>query len=121
MLLTLTELERLTLFYRRRTARSKRAARGLALNHPEVVALIADEILEAARDGRSVAEAMASGATALTTADVPPGVAAMVPDTQVEAAFPDGTKSRHRPRADPPPPAGAEVDALRTPARSSPR
>ncbi len=110
MLLTPTELERLTLFTAAELAR-KRRARGLALNHPEAVALIADEILEAARDGRSVAEAMASGATVLTTADVLPGVAAMVPMLQVEAAFPDGTKlvTVHEPIR---PPAGAEVDAL---------
>jgi urease subunit gamma/beta len=110
MLLTPTELERLTLFTAAELAR-KRRARGLALNHPEAVALIADEILEAARDGRSVAEAMAFGATVLTTADVLPGVAAMVPMLQVEAAFPDGTKlvTVHGPIR---PPAGAEVDAL---------
>jgi len=110
MLLTPTELERLTLFTAAELAR-KRRARGLALNHPEAVALIADEILEAARDGRSVAEAMAFGATILTTADVLPGVAAMVPMLQVEAAFPDGTKlvTVHEPIR---PPAGAEVDAL---------
>lgn len=110
MLLTPTELERLTLFSAAELAR-KRRARGLALNHPEAVALIADEILEAARDGRSVAEAMAFGATILTTADVLPGVAAMVPMLQVEAAFPDGTKlvTVHEPIR---PPAGAEVDAL---------
>ncbi len=110
MLLTPTELERLTLFTAAELAR-KRRARGLALNHPEAVALIADEILEAARDGRSVAEAMAFGATVLTTADVLPGVAAMVPMLQVEAAFPDGTKlvTVHEPIR---PPAGAEVDAL---------
>lgn len=110
MLLTPTELERLTLFSAAELAR-KRRARGLALNHPEAVALIADEILEAARDGRSVAEAMAFGATILTTADVLPGVAAMVPMLQVEAAFPDGTKlvTVHEPIR---PPAGAEIDAL---------
>ncbi|MBV5262713.1 urease subunit beta [Pinisolibacter aquiterrae] len=110
MLLTPTELERLTLFTAAELAR-KRRARGLRLNHPEAVALIADEILEAARDGRSVAEAMAFGATVLTTADVLPGVAAMVPMLQVEAAFSDGTKlvTVHEPIR---PPAGAEVDPL---------
>lgn len=91
MLLTPTEFERLTLFSAAELARRRRA-RGLKLNHPEAVALIVDEILEAARDGCSVAEAMALGAGILTSDDVLPGVPAMVPMLQVEAAFPDGTK-----------------------------
>lgn len=91
MLLTPTELERLTIFTAAELARRRRA-RGLRLNHPEAVAIIADEILEGARDGRSVAELMGFGSTILTTADVLPGVAAMVPMLQVEGVFPDGTK-----------------------------
>lgn len=91
MLLTPTELERLTIFTAAELAR-KRRARGLRLNHPEAVALIADEILEGARDGRSVAEMMAHGSTILTTDDVMPGVATLLPMLQVEVTFPDGTK-----------------------------
>ena len=91
MLLTPTELERLTIFTAAELAR-KRRAKGLRLNHPEAVALIADEILEGAREGRSVAEMMAFGSTILSAADVMPGVPAMVPMLQVEATFPDGTK-----------------------------
>ena len=91
MLLTPTEMERLTIFSAAELAR-KRRARGLKLNHPEAVALITDEILEGARDGRSVAEMMSVGSTILTEADVMPGVAAMIPILQVEGMFPDGTK-----------------------------
>lgn len=91
MLLTPTELERLTIFTAAELAR-KRRARGLKLNHPEAVALITDEILEGARDGRSVADLMGFGSTVLTAADVLPGVPRMLPILQVECAFPDGTK-----------------------------
>jgi urease subunit gamma/beta len=91
MLLTPTELERLTIYTAAELAR-KRRARGLKLNYPEAVAMIADEILEGAREGRSVADMMSFGATILTTKDVLPGVAAMLPMLQVEATFPDGTK-----------------------------
>jgi urease subunit gamma/beta len=91
MLLTPTELERLTIYTAAELAR-KRRARGLKLNHPEATAIIADEILEGAREGRSVAELIAWGATLLSTDDVMPGVAAMMPMLQVEATFPDGTK-----------------------------
>lgn len=91
MLLTPTELERLTIFSAAELAR-KRRARGCRLNHPEAVALITDEILEGARDGRSVAELIGYGATILTTTDVMPGVAAMIDILQVEGVFPDGTK-----------------------------
>jgi urease subunit gamma/beta len=91
MLLTPTELERLTIYTAAELAR-KRRARGLKLNYPEAVAIIADDILEGARDGRSVADMMSFGATILTTADVMSGVAAMLPMLQVEATFPDGTK-----------------------------
>lgn len=91
MLLTPTELERLIIFSAAELAR-KRRARGKKLNHPEAVALISDEILEGARDGRSVAELISAGAGILTTDDVMPGVDAMTPMIQVEAMFPDGTK-----------------------------
>jgi urease subunit gamma/beta len=91
MLLTPTELERLTIFTAAELAR-KRRARGLKLNFPEAVAIISDEILEGARDGRSVADMMSYGSTILATTDVMPGVPAMLPMLQVEATFPDGTK-----------------------------
>lgn len=70
----------------------RRRTRGLKLNYPEAVALITCAILEGARDGRTVAELMGFGATLLTRADVMEGVAEMIPDIQVEASFPDGTK-----------------------------
>ncbi|MDX5409089.1 MAG: urease subunit gamma [Thauera sp.] len=70
----------------------RRRARGLKLNYPEAVALITCAILEGARDGRTVAELMSYGATLLTREEVMEGVAEMIPDIQVEATFPDGTK-----------------------------
>ena len=70
----------------------RRRARGLKLNYPEAVALITAAIMEGARDGRSVAELMSEGATILSRADVMEGVPEMIPDIQVEATFPDGTK-----------------------------
>jgi urease subunit gamma len=70
----------------------KRLERGVKLNHPESVALITDFVVEGARDGRSVAELMRDGATVLTRAQVMEGIAEMIPDIQVEATFPDGTK-----------------------------
>jgi urease subunit gamma len=70
----------------------RRRARGLKLNHPEAVALISASILEGARDGRTVAELMSDGKTVLSRADVMDGVAEMIPEIQVEATFPDGTK-----------------------------
>jgi len=70
----------------------RRRARGLKLNYPEAVALITHEIIEAARDGKSVAELMSFGTTILGTADVMPGIAEMIHEVQVEATFPDGTK-----------------------------
>jgi len=91
MLLTPTEMERLVIFTAAELAR-KRRARGVKLNHPEAVAFIADEILEGARDGRSVADLISFGATLLTTDDVLPGVMELMPMIQVEATFPDGTK-----------------------------
>jgi urease subunit gamma/beta len=105
-----TEMERLTIFTAAELAR-KRRARGLKLNHPEAVALITDEILEGARDGKSVADLMSSGSTILSTEDVMPGIAAMVPILQVEGVFPDGTKlvTIHQPIRPKP---GAPVDPL---------
>ena len=70
----------------------RRNARGLPLNYPEAVALITCAILEGARDGRSVAELMSDGTKVLTRADVMDGIAEMIPEIQVEATFPDGTK-----------------------------
>jgi urease subunit gamma len=70
----------------------RRLERGLRLNHPEAVALITDFVVEGARDGRSVADLMQHGAKVLTREQVMEGVAEMIPDVQVEATFPDGTK-----------------------------
>jgi urease subunit gamma len=70
----------------------RRQARGLKLNYPESVAIITYEILEGARDGRSVADLMSYGTTILKRADVMEGVAEMIHDVQVEGTFPDGTK-----------------------------
>ena len=70
----------------------RRLARGLKLNHPEAVAYISAAVLEGARDGRSVAELMRYGTTLLTREQVMEGVPEMIPDIQVEATFPDGTK-----------------------------
>lgn len=70
----------------------RRKERGLKLNHPEAVSLITHEILEGARDGKTVAELMAYGATILSAEDVMAGVPEMIDDVQVEATFPDGVK-----------------------------
>ena len=70
----------------------RRLARGLKLNYPEAVALISAALLEGARDGRSVAELMHYGTTLLSREQVMEGVPEMIPDIQVEATFPDGTK-----------------------------
>ena len=70
----------------------RRKARGLKLNYPEAVAYISAAILEGARDGRTVAELMSYGAELLTRNDVMEGVAEIIPEVQVEATFPDGTK-----------------------------
>jgi urease subunit gamma len=70
----------------------RRLERGVKLNHPEAVALITDFVLEGARDGKTVAELMRTGATVVTRAQVMEGVAEMIHDVQVEATFPDGTK-----------------------------
>lgn len=91
MLLTPTELERLTIYTSAELSR-KRKNKGLRLNYPEATAIIADEILEGAREGRSVAELISYGSTLLNTDDVMPGVDDMMHMLQVEATFPDGTK-----------------------------
>jgi urease subunit gamma len=70
----------------------RRKARGLKLNYPESMALISAAVMEGARDGRTVAELMSYGRTILSRDDVMPGIAEMIPDIQVEATFPDGTK-----------------------------
>ena len=70
----------------------RRKARGVKLNYPEAVAFISAAIMEGARDGRSVAELMDYGTTLLTRADVMDGIAEMIPEIQIEATFPDGTK-----------------------------
>ena len=91
MYLTPREMDKLHVFMVAELAR-KRKARGLKLNHPEAVALIADHILEGARDGKSVADLMNSGKTVLTKDDVLPGVTDIIHTVQVEATFEDGTK-----------------------------
>ena len=70
----------------------KRLARGVKLNHPEAIALICDAVVEGARDGRSVANMMQYGATIVTRDDCMEGIPEMIPEVQVEATFPDGTK-----------------------------
>lgn len=70
----------------------RRRARGLKLNHPEAVAYISAELLEGARDGKSVSQLMVDGLSILTREDVMDGVPEMIADVQVEATFPDGTK-----------------------------
>ena len=70
----------------------RRKARGVKLNYPEAIALVSAEVMEGARDGRSVAELMSHGKTILNADDVMEGVPEMIPEVQVEATFPDGTK-----------------------------
>jgi urease subunit gamma len=70
----------------------RRKARGLKLNHPETIAFITMHLLEGAREGRSVADLMHLGTTLLTRADVMEGIPELIPEIQVEATFPDGTK-----------------------------
>ena len=70
----------------------RRRARGLKLNYPEAVALISAAVMEGARDGKTVAELMSDVRNILTRADVMEGLAEMIPDIQIEATFPDGTK-----------------------------
>ncbi|GAA5205246.1 urease subunit gamma [Streptomyces sp. BB1-1-1] len=91
MQLTPHEQERLLIHVAADVA-EKRRARGVKLNHPEVVALITSHILEGARDGRTVGELMASGRKLIQRDEVMEGIPEMVHDVQVEATFPDGTK-----------------------------
>lgn len=91
MHLTPREQEKLMVFVAAELAR-KRQARGVKLNYPEAVALISSEILEAARDGKSVAEIMVLGTKILRRDDLMDGIADMLHEVQVEATFPDGTK-----------------------------
>jgi len=85
------EQEKLLVYLAAQLARA-RQARGLKLNYPEAIAILTAEIVEGARDGRSVAELMAWGKTILAAEDVLPGVGEMIDEVQVEATFPDGTK-----------------------------
>jgi urease subunit gamma len=89
--LTPREQEKLLIVVAADVAR-RRAARGLKLNYPEAVAVLTAEVMEAARDGKSVAEIMSFGATILTREQVMEGVPEMIHEVQVEATFPDGTK-----------------------------
>lgn len=91
MHLTPREQEKLLIFLAAELAR-KRQARGLKLNYPEALAILSAEIMEAARDGRSVSEIMTFGMTILKREDLMEGVAEMIHEVQVEATFPDGTK-----------------------------
>ena len=91
MELTPREKDKLLIFTAALLA-ERRKARGLKLNYPEAVAFITAAIMEGARDGKTVAQLMSEGAQILTRDDVMEGVAEMIPDVQVEATFPDGTK-----------------------------
>ncbi len=91
MELTPREKDKLLIFTAALLA-ERRRARGLKLNYPEAVAYLSAAIMEGARDGRNVAELMGHGATLLARADVMEGVPEMIPEIQVEATFPDGTK-----------------------------
>lgn len=91
MKLTPREKDKLLIFTAGLLA-ERRRARGLKLNYPEAVALISAAIMEGARDGKTVAELMSEGTKILSRGDVMDGIAEMIPDIQVEATFPDGTK-----------------------------
>jgi urease subunit gamma len=91
MELTPREKDKLLIFTAALLA-ERRKARGLKLNYPESMALISAAVMEGARDGKSVAHLMSEGRTILTRADVMDGIAELIPDIQVEATFPDGTK-----------------------------
>eukprot|EP01032_Pedospumella_encystans_P031615 gene31615-35696_t len=91
MELTPREKDKLLIFTAALLA-ERRKARGLKLNYPESIALISAAVMEGARDGKTVAQLMSEGRTVLTRADVMDGIAEMIPDIQVEATFPDGTK-----------------------------
>lgn len=98
MRLSLHEQERLLIHVAAGLAR-ERQARGLKLNHPEAVAILTSFVLEGSRDGRSVADLMEAGRGVLSRDEVMDGVPEMIPEVQVEATFPDGTKlvTLHRP------------------------
>jgi urease subunit gamma len=91
MELTPREKDKLLLFTAALLA-ERRKARGVKLNYPETIAYISAAIMEGARDGRTVADLMGYGTTLLTRADVMDGIPELVPEIQVEATFPDGTK-----------------------------
>lgn len=91
MYLSPQEQDKLLVHVAAGVARARRE-RGVRLNHPEAVALIADHVLEGARDGRTVGELMSSGRAVLARADVQEGIPEMIDSVQVEATFPDGTK-----------------------------
>ena len=91
MRLTEREIDKLLVFTAAEVAR-RRKDRGLKLNHPEAIAIVTAEVLEGIRDGKTVQELMAYGATILIRKDVMEGVAEMIPEIQVEGTFPDGTK-----------------------------
>ena len=91
MLLTPRETDKLNIFVAAELAR-RRKNRGLKLNHPEAISILADHILEGARDGKTVADLMSSGRHVLTRDDVMPGVPELIHTIQVEATFNDGTK-----------------------------
>src|SRR5215510_3858298 len=91
MELTPREKDKLLIFTAALLA-ERRKAKGLKLNYPESVAYISAAIMEGAREGKTVAELMSYGATLLTRADVMDGIAELIPEIQIEATFPDGTK-----------------------------
>jgi urease subunit gamma len=91
MELTPREKDKLLIFTASLVA-ERRRARGVKLNYPEAIALITAAILEGARDGRTVSDLMAYGTTIITRAEVMEGIPEMIPEIQVEATFPDGTK-----------------------------
>ncbi|AZV77254.1 urease subunit gamma [Parasedimentitalea marina] len=91
MNLTPREKDKLLIAMAAEVAR-KRLARGVKLNYPEAIALITDAVVEGARDGRSVADMMEAGAEIITLEQCMDGIAEMIPDVQIEATFPDGTK-----------------------------
>jgi urease subunit gamma len=91
MELTPREKDKLLIFTAALLA-ERRKARGLKLNYPEAIAFISAAVMEGARDGKTVAQLMSEGRNVLTRADVMDGIAEMIPDIQIEATFPDGTK-----------------------------
>jgi urease subunit gamma len=91
MELTPREKDKLLIFTAALLA-ERRKARGLKLNYPEAIAFISAAVMEGARDGKTVAQLMSEGRSVLTKGDVMDGIAEMIPDIQIEATFPDGTK-----------------------------